>query len=80
MWLLTYSIPHQRRTAPEHQPEPQYLGEWSVRWSCVQRESLSMAACDYQIGGDAEVIQTGGPLSGDELCKDDSPWTVTYMK
>ncbi|MCB9312051.1 MAG: T9SS type A sorting domain-containing protein [Lewinellaceae bacterium] len=33
---------------------------------------------DYQIGGDAEVIQTGGPLSGDELCKDDSPWTVTY--
>ncbi|HRW76639.1 MAG TPA: hypothetical protein P5563_12090, partial [Saprospiraceae bacterium] len=32
----------------------------------------------YQLGGDAEVIQTGGPLSGDELCKDDSPWTVSY--
>ncbi|MEZ5032475.1 MAG: hypothetical protein R2787_13855 [Saprospiraceae bacterium] len=28
---------------------------------------------DYQLGGEAEVIQTGGPVSGTELCKDDSP-------
>ncbi len=33
---------------------------------------------DYQLGGDAVVVQTGGPMSGDELCKDDSPWTVSY--
>ncbi len=26
----------------------------------------------------ADPIQTGGPLSGTELCKDDSPWTVSY--
>lgn len=24
------------------------------------------------------VIQTGGPESGDQLCKDDSPWVVSY--
>ena len=33
---------------------------------------------DYQVGGDGTVTQIDGPLSGEELCKDDSPWTVTY--
>ncbi len=33
---------------------------------------------NYQTGGEPEIIQTGGPLSGTELCKDDSPWEVSY--
>ncbi|MCO6486349.1 MAG: hypothetical protein J5I41_11305, partial [Saprospiraceae bacterium] len=33
---------------------------------------------NYQLGGEGEVTQIGGPLSGEELCKDDTPWTVTY--
>jgi hypothetical protein len=33
----------------------------------------------YQAGGDPDVVQVGGPTNGSELCKDDSPWTVTYQ-
>jgi hypothetical protein len=30
------------------------------------------------IGGGGSVTQIDGPDSGEELCKDDGPWTVTY--
>jgi hypothetical protein len=33
----------------------------------------------YQAGGDPDVVQVGGPVNGSELCKDNSPWTVTYQ-
>ncbi|MCF8238762.1 MAG: HYR domain-containing protein, partial [Saprospiraceae bacterium] len=33
---------------------------------------------DYQLGGEAMVMKDFGPDSGDELCKDDSPWIVQY--
>ncbi|MBP6184103.1 MAG: T9SS type A sorting domain-containing protein [Saprospiraceae bacterium] len=33
---------------------------------------------NYQTGGEPDIIQTGGPISGTELCKDDSPWEVSY--
>ncbi|MFN4081510.1 MAG: hypothetical protein ACK4NS_11475, partial [Saprospiraceae bacterium] len=32
----------------------------------------------YQIGGDAEIIQTQGPANGDAFCKEDSPFTIVY--
>jgi hypothetical protein len=32
----------------------------------------------YNKGGDAVIVQTGGPLSGEELCYEDGPWVVSY--